>query len=106
MSYNGWTNYETWRINLEVLDGMTVEDFGVDISHDNSRDQSVDYLAGVLEDYVWETLNLIDSYRKGAGNLVDSLAMDFLRKVNWHEIAEHLMEDYLNDNPSKEQKID
>ncbi len=26
--YNGWANYETWRVNLEMLDGMTPEDFG------------------------------------------------------------------------------
>ena len=24
-NYNGWTNYETWRIQLEVIDGMTPE---------------------------------------------------------------------------------
>ena len=23
--YNGWTNYETWRVNLEMFDGMSFE---------------------------------------------------------------------------------
>jgi len=27
-TYNGWTNYATWRINLEVFDGLELEDFG------------------------------------------------------------------------------
>ena len=26
MSYNGWTNYATWRVNLEVLDGVELRD--------------------------------------------------------------------------------
>ena len=28
--YNGWTNYATWRVNLEIIDGMDAESFGVD----------------------------------------------------------------------------
>ena len=24
--YNGWTNYATWRVNLEMFDGMNLED--------------------------------------------------------------------------------
>ena len=27
-SYNGWRNYETWRVNLEVFDGMDVREMG------------------------------------------------------------------------------
>ena len=23
--YNGWTNYATWRINLEIIDGIEIE---------------------------------------------------------------------------------
>ena len=23
--YNGWTNYATWRVNLEMFDGQPVE---------------------------------------------------------------------------------
>jgi len=26
-SYNGWTNYATWRVNLEMFDGATDELF-------------------------------------------------------------------------------
>ena len=22
--YNGWTNYATWRVNLEIFDGMDI----------------------------------------------------------------------------------
>ena len=26
-TYNGWTNYATWRVNLEVFDGMDIMDY-------------------------------------------------------------------------------
>ena len=25
-TYNGWTNYATWRVNLEIFDGLTARD--------------------------------------------------------------------------------
>ena len=25
--YNGWTNYATWRVQLEIFDSMHVEDY-------------------------------------------------------------------------------
>ena len=25
--YNGWTNYATWRVDLEVFDGVNPNDF-------------------------------------------------------------------------------
>ena len=25
-TYNGWTNYATWRVNLEIFDGMSPRD--------------------------------------------------------------------------------
>ena len=27
-TYNGWTNYATWRVNLEIFDGMSADDMG------------------------------------------------------------------------------
>jgi hypothetical protein len=25
-TYNGWTNYATWRVNLEMFDGLDIAD--------------------------------------------------------------------------------
>jgi len=25
--YNGWTNYETWRVNLEIFDNFDISDY-------------------------------------------------------------------------------
>ena len=32
--YNGWTNYATWRVNLEMFDGCDP----YDLNHDSSVD--------------------------------------------------------------------
>ena len=26
-TYNGWTNYATWRVNLEIFDGASCNDY-------------------------------------------------------------------------------
>jgi len=87
-SYNGWTNYETWRIQLEVIDGMTLEDFGFDLHEVDTDDVAdVESLAGSLEMY---TCELIEG--QASGFALD-LAHSFLARVDWVEIAEHLIAD-------------
>ena len=84
--YNGWTNYETWRVNLEMLDGMSCEDFGLRIDEDDI-DSSSRELASGLESYGVE---LVEMDAKG---LALDLALSFLNKVNFEEIARHMVED-------------
>lgn len=90
--YNGWTNYATWRINLELFDGYVLEDC---VSYDpetDDRDDTIDNVAQILEDRADEA---ITNY----GELKDCIAVDYARSfisgVNWHEIAEHLVDEYV-----------
>ena len=73
--YNGWSNYATWRVNLEILG---------DIQFDEHV--SADYLKEIVEDCVFgntpENLYLIKDY-----------ALAFLSDVNYYEIAEHINEE-------------
>ena len=70
--YNGWTNYETWKINLEFFDGHDYED-------------DVDY--GFVKDEVENFIN--DS----EGNeTVKGWALSFVSEVDWQEIADGLNE--------------
>lgn len=87
--YNGWTNYETWRIQLEVIDGMTLEDFWFDV-----RDVDTDNIADVecLADNVAEHVTELVTQDVPEGLAYD-LAMSFLDRVNFMEIAEHLIAD-------------
>jgi len=85
--YNGWTNYETWCIQLEVIDGMTLEDFGFDL-HEVDTDEMADVekLGMALEMY---TCELIEGQASGFAVPVNT----FLARVDWAEIAEHLIAD-------------
>lgn len=80
--YNGWANYATWRVNLEMFDGMSPED----MTGSRSRPDRDD-LADMLKD--WATNQIIE---QASGFALD-YALSFLAAVEWREIAEHLMAD-------------
>lgn len=80
-AYNGWTNYATWRINLELF-----HDYRVENSH--LRHDAYD-LAEHLKDQA--EVYIEDSAPEG---LARDYALVFLQDVNWYEIAEHLIADY------------
>ena len=80
--YNGWTNYATWRVNLEMFDAMTVHDFSIDESTD------VHGFAEILKDWAEEYIE--ESSQPGYAR---SYALAFLSDVNWREIADHMLED-------------
>ena len=68
--YNGWTNYATWRVNLEIFDGMDFDHY--------PTDDELKYMA----------IELIESSCDVSGIAFD-YAMAFLDDVNWSEIASH-----------------
>jgi len=80
-NYNGWTNYATWRVNLEIFDGQDPE--GFDLTQDAY------YLGKDLKAYAEELI--IETSSEG---LARDYALAFLSDVNWTEIAEHVIEDY------------
>jgi hypothetical protein len=72
-TYNGWTNYATWRLALEIFDGY---DPRYKITADDCRE--------LVEEVLFSS---------GSGsNLSDSYARAFLADANYHEIADHLNE--------------
>jgi hypothetical protein len=81
--HNGWTNYATWRVNLEMFDSMEPTDFGD--GHDLPHE-----LADSLKYYADEILCQGCGYE----GLVLDYARAFLSDVNWHEIAKHMITDY------------
>lgn len=85
--YNGWTNFETWKVALEVFDGYNPdEDFRL-----NTAEQFQDYAEEVVFQS-WESDTLAESSTR-AFLLAESFARAFLAEVNWHEIADTLNED-------------
>lgn len=70
--HNGWTNYATWRVNLEIFDG-----------YDNDDNELV--TADELKDHA-ETLIEDESN----GGMALDYALAFVAEVNWQEIAESI----------------
>lgn len=71
-TYNGWTNYSTWRIALENFDGVSKKESGLDTVE-------------ACRDYVESYMGLMND-----NDLTLSYALAFLDQVNWYEILESL----------------
>jgi hypothetical protein len=85
-TYNGWTNYATWRVNLEIFDGLEASDM-FDLTLD-AYDLGQD-LKAYAEEVV--SMSVADPH---APSLAIDYAMAFLQEVNWREIAKHMIADY------------
>ena len=79
--YNGWTNYATWRVNLEIFDGIDPSEMGW---HKLDRYD----LADALQEYAAEVVTM------GASGLALDYAIAFMADVNFREIAQHFADDF------------
>jgi hypothetical protein len=84
--YNGWANYATWRVQLEVVDDYVSQTVYGDADTAERWLNGVDVseLAQELQDYVEEVIGF--EQRDG---LVWNYALAFLSEVQWYELAEH-----------------
>lgn len=89
--HNGWTNYATWRIALEMFDGYTAEDLNPNVEK-ATREDCKEYVETYLEDTTrfYRSLDKNEG-RNGKGLVyIGGWANAFLADVNWQEIADHL----------------
>lgn len=94
--YNGWTNYETWLVNLHFSNdqgiyGTIVEDIVPEVEESDSETPRVD-LADRLKALAEElTIDYIDAETDGWQPPQSLLIIDMLRaaigRVDWMEIA-------------------
>ncbi len=84
--HNGWTNYATWRVNLEIIDGYD----WYECEHVDA-----DYLKELVEDAVFGGFSQ---------SLKDSYANAFLSEVNYHEIAENIINESINEKEEAQGK--
>ena len=75
--YNGWTNYATWRVNVEIIDGIEIDTI-----------TCAEYIKEYVEDVVFS------QYELGNGShLVEDYARAFVSEVNFYEIAQRINEE-------------
>lgn len=88
--YNGWTNYETWLVKLWMDNDEGSQSFFNELAEDTVRedkdDPSVSDLADRIKDYHEEALPQLEGF---AADLMNAA----MSEVNWHEIAESLIND-------------
>lgn len=104
-TYNGWTNYETWAVNLWL----------------SNEEGSYHYWGGVADD-CWESAEAEENWTRKENAQLDlaarlkseheeftpelsgvwgDLLTAALSEVNWHEIAGGLLEDYEDDQDAE-----
>ena len=75
--YNGWTNYATWRINLEIIDGIEIDTI-----------ICAEYIKEIVEDVVFSQYELFNG-----SHLIEDYARAFVSEVNFYEIAQRINEE-------------
>lgn len=76
--YNGWTNKETWLVNLWLGDCLQADkEEGVKIT--------ADYIESFVDEY-------IASFNIPTGNLLSDLLTNSYIGINYHELAKHYRE--------------
>ncbi len=72
--HNGWTNYATWRINLEIIDGIEFE-----------TKMCAATIKEIIDDVVF-------SQYDGTNSIMYDYASAFISEVNFYEIAQSINE--------------
>ncbi len=75
-TYNGWTNFATWRVNLEIFDG-----------YQGDLPRNVSDAAAIVKDIAEELI-----CEQTPDGLARGYALAFISDVNWYEIAQHILE--------------
>lgn len=79
-TYNGWANYATWRINLELFNDIDWSDYL------ESGITSDELGADWCEEWVEEVIFSMSDNNNG---LIEDYARAFLNGVDWNETAKH-----------------
>ena len=83
--HSGWTNYATWRVNIEMVDSGHYTESGI------TYELVVDLAEAIKENCELYLQDKAGGY--GGEGLNHNYAMAFLDDVNWYEIAENMAED-------------
>jgi hypothetical protein len=102
--YNGWTNYETWNVKLWMdndegsyryygeLAQETYDDAEADGTFTKDEQATLDLSEKIKDEYETAMHDWLEESGKSASVWADLLGAA-LSEVNWHEIAEHLIDD-------------
>ena len=90
MSYNGWTNYETWNCNLWLDNdgsGEYLIERAMELRKDDPDSACYD-LSKEIEDMIWENNPIADQC-----SMFSDLLSSALHEIDYTEIADHIIAD-------------
>jgi hypothetical protein len=90
--YNGWANYATWRVNLELIDS---DYYGESVNDYDDNSDFADYIKESIEMQVYD-------YPDG---FVRDYCEAFLSDVNWYEIAQHIWDEHRIEEEEEEENL-
>ena len=97
--YNGWTNYATWLVNLHFENLDFTEEVDSGVFDDMSKDDIRCHVASLIQEYV-------EMYLDEVCAVTNSLVQDCINAtiidVDWHDIADHYVDDILDAVKDKE----
>ena len=87
--YNGFKNYETYRVILECTDCWTAETIGHEYDYGATVDANIWDAAQLAEELVYDVMN------EGVepNSFASSAITMWLQEVHWREVAEHILAD-------------
>jgi hypothetical protein len=83
--HNGFANYATWRVKVDVFNDFDLDDWCLDMLDTTE-------LAGWMKDYVGEIIE-----EATQPSLARDFALAFLSDVNWNELAQTARDEYLQE---------
>jgi len=96
MSYNGWSNYETWNVSLWIDNEPSTYEEARDMAR---QARSEGDLARALKDWVQDMAPDL-----GASMFSDLLSAA-LGEVDWYEIASHYYEE-MHEEEAEEEEVE
>lgn len=98
--YNGWTNYATWKINLEVI-----SDYADSLLRDNVSFPTFTDMVDHFREYTMDVITEHGALDSSEHYAVD-LALSFLRDVDWEDIGNAYVDGFLDEDEDEEEDED
>lgn len=92
--HNGWTNYATWRVHLELLQDY-IDGLSKDVEHNGEKLEDIGELSDHLREYTEEYVEMGFPVPV-VGEYVEGWANAFVDEVNFDEIARNAVDSYPN----------
>lgn len=103
-TYNGWTNYETWNVNLWMDNEQGSQEYYRETAErtfkhakpggtfTKSERATLDFADWLKEEYETASQDILEKSNAQASVWADLLGAA-LSEVNWHEIAKHYIDE-------------